>query len=73
MLPSVRVRLGGSIYGVDVQLEGCNHPQIMNEVGVGQGGEVCYFDGSKEVCNNKLLKKYCAFVGEEWGLRDVYC
>ena len=45
----------------------------MNEVGVGQGGEVCYFDGSKEVCNNKLLKKYCAFVGEEWGLRDVYC
>ncbi|GMH83402.1 hypothetical protein TrVE_jg1031 [Triparma verrucosa] len=73
MLPSVRVRLGGSIYGVDVQLEGCNHPQIMNEVGVGQGGEVCFFDGSKEVCNNKLLKKYCAFVGEEWGLRDVYC
>ncbi|GMI10850.1 hypothetical protein TrLO_g15790 [Triparma laevis f. longispina] len=73
MLPSVRVRLGGSIYGVDINLPGCNHPQIMNEEKVGQGEKVCFHDGSKDVCNNKLLKKYCAFVGNEWGFRDVYC
>ena len=75
MIPSLRVRLGGSIYGVDTTMEQCNHPQIMNEyeVETRQGAEFCFNDGKKEVCNKKLLKEYCGKVGDEWGLRDVYC
>jgi len=85
LTPSVRMRLGGNIYGVDLGMEDCNHPQLQNirvrrgggggEGGGGGGGEeICYVDGKdRMVCQPKLIKKLCSEVKERWGIEDVYC
>ena len=75
-VPSVRIREGGSIYGVDVRHSHCNHPQLQNIAAANAGDEeqFCFQDGlQREVCQPKLKKKLCKMVDEAWGLDDAYC
>ena len=80
MVPSVRLRSGGSIGGVDLERVFCGNNQLINLRGVrvqgeeGGEGEVCFEDGTgKQVCQRKIQKVKCAGVEEQWGLVDVYC
>ncbi len=70
-IPSVRIRSGGNIYGVDSSLPFCNNPQLL---AFGSAEEkVCFVDGrNRNVCQPKLLKKRCIKATDEWGV-DCYC
>jgi hypothetical protein len=76
LLPSVRIREGGDIYGVDTNLPSCNNNQLISLRILEEAAaeKVCYEDGTgRRICQPKLQKNLCSSVMAEWGLGNVYC
>jgi len=75
---SVRVRVGGDIWGVDVSKTQCNNPQLIalrggETIGETMGEKVCFVDGlGREVCQPKLEMEWCGVANERFGLKEVY-
>ena len=69
-VPSVRLRSGGHVLGVDVNRDSCGH--VGMRAAETQGTEHCFEQAGAQVCSPPLELKPCA-MEEPWGLPDVFC
>ena len=69
-VPSVRLRSGGHVLGVDINRDSCGH--VGMRAAETQGSEHCFEQAGAQVCSPPLELKPCA-MEEAWGLPDVFC
>ena len=69
-VPSVRLRSGGHVLGVDVNRDSCGH--VGMRAAETQGSEHCFEQAGAQVCSPPLELKPCG-LEEAWGLPDVFC
>ena len=69
-VPSVRLRSGGHVLGVDINRDSCGH--VGMRAAETQGSEHCFEQAGAQVCSPPLELKPCA-MEEPWGLPDVFC
>lgn len=77
LAPSVRIRQGGHLLGLDVSRGGsCNHPLFQNADDRQQRALRCYHDprpSHRQVCAAPLMRQRCDSFEHAWGLSDVFC
>ncbi len=69
-VPSVRLRSGGHVLGVDVNRDSCGH--VGMRAAETNGEEHCFEQAGAQVCSPPLQLKPCE-MEEAWGLPDVFC
>lgn len=77
LAPSVRIRQGGHLLGLDLSRGGsCNHPLFQNADDRHQRALRCYHDprlSHRQVCAAPLTRQRCDAFERAWGLSDVFC
>ena len=69
-VPSVRLRSGGHVLGVDINRDNCGH--VGMRAAETDGEEHCFDQAGAQVCSPPLELKPCG-LEEPWGLPDVFC
>ena len=69
-VPSVRLRSGGHVLGVDINKDSCGH--VGMRAAETEGEHHCFDQAGAQVCSPPLELKPCA-MEEAWGLPDVFC
>ena len=69
-VPSVRLRSGGHVLGVDINRDSCGH--VGMRAAETEGEHHCFEQAGAQVCSPPLELKPCA-MEEPWGLPDVFC
>lgn len=75
LAPSIRIRRGGHVLGVDMNRPHCNHPLFENADGARDAADelACFEESDAAVCAPPLVKKPCDAAIGAWGLGAVFC